>query len=190
MSKAASCRGTTISIMKNELECCGSVAFTLVELILVVVVLFICAALLIHAFSDARERGREMSCASKERQIGIALNAYLIDSKDVLPVCEGLSSYYGYPTLKRTLLPYAGNSEELFKCPSDMASAKPQFQEYGTSYEWNIFVNGMKIDRAKLAILGLNIVCPILSDANPVHYGGKRNYLYPDGSVNNKSSSP
>ena len=158
-------------------------SFTLVELLLVIAIIALLAGRSIPALSKVRERARMASCSSNEKQLGVAVNAYTIDSRDMLPLCEGFNSFYGYPDLKSVLAPYLSDRTEVFKCPSDMLRADCQFALYGTSYEWNSFVSGMKIDRVKFTISGLDVVGPLLGDANAVHAGDRRNYLYSDGSV-------
>ncbi len=158
--------------------------FTLVELLLVIAIIALLAGISVPALSKVRERARMASCSSNEKQIGVAVNSYTLDSRDTLPLCEGFSSYYGYPDLKSSLAPYLSAKAEVFKCPSDMLrGAGCQFALHGTSYEWNSFVSGMKIDRVKFTISGLDVVGPLLGDADAVHAGERRNYLYSDGSV-------
>ncbi|MDD2708867.1 MAG: type II secretion system protein [Verrucomicrobiae bacterium] len=59
-------------------------AFTLVELLAVVVIFSILAALLAPALSSAREKGKQAVCMGNLRQIGLALNQYAADNDGVV----------------------------------------------------------------------------------------------------------
>ncbi len=157
-------------------------AFTLIELLCVVAIVALLAGLLMPVIGRVREAGRESACAGNLRQIGQAINSYAVDSKDLLPVCERLGGLYGLPPLKDVLKPYLAGSAEVFKCPSDLLRAAPVFKSDGTSYEWNSFASGLKIDRGDFKVAGLNVVAPLLGDAEAVHRA-RREYLYSDGHV-------
>lgn len=76
----------TCSIPKN---------FTILELLIVVAIISILAALLLPALGKARERALEISCTSNFKQIGNTLFIYAGDSQDELPpVCDSGQGQY------------------------------------------------------------------------------------------------
>lgn len=59
--------------------------FTLVELLVVIAVVAILAALLFPAFARAREKARQAACVSNVRQLGLAFQQYAQDNDEQLP---------------------------------------------------------------------------------------------------------
>jgi len=65
--------------------------FTLIELLVVIAIIAILAAILFPVFAQAREKARQITCASNERQIGIGILAYAEDYDERL----NPSNYFG-----------------------------------------------------------------------------------------------
>lgn len=147
-------------------------------------IVMLLAGLVLPALGTARRKARETQCRNNVRQIGIAVVAYTTDHRDHLPVAArlGPEPLFGWQPLHTVLGPYLGEPR-IHHCPEDRDPETALYPEFGTSYEWNTFVNGKLIDRASLHVVGLDIVAPILGDGEPFHAGGRRNYLYLDGRV-------
>ncbi len=111
-------------------------AFTLIELLVVIAIISILAAILFPVFAKVREKARQTSCASNERQIGLAMLQYVQDFDEAEP-----QSYYGSNTAASdavnykwmdAVFPYVKN-EAVFTCPSDTDSP-PYHYRNGTFY--------------------------------------------------------
>jgi prepilin-type N-terminal cleavage/methylation domain-containing protein len=84
--------------------------FTMVELLVVISIIAILAAILFPVFSRAREKTRQMSCRGNLHQIGLALQMYARDYDGRLPAQHN--------DFRGLLTPYV-NDLLVFRCPSD-----------------------------------------------------------------------
>jgi prepilin-type N-terminal cleavage/methylation domain-containing protein len=91
-------------------------AFTLLEMLTVIGIIAILAAILIPAVSASRERSHIAFCANNLGQIGKALMAYVNDHNDRLPPVSRTDSESAWDI---ELLPYVGGVSNVFACPSD-----------------------------------------------------------------------
>ena len=96
--------------------------FTLIEILVVVAIIGILAAILFPAFARARENGRRASCQSNMKQLGVALLQYSQDYRGkVPPAAYNLDgTYAGLRTWIGILQPYA-KSYQIARCPSQKA---------------------------------------------------------------------
>ncbi len=65
--------------------------FTLIELLVVIAIIAILAAILFPVFAQAREKARQTSCLSNQKQIGTALIMYVQDYDETFPAGERLN---------------------------------------------------------------------------------------------------
>jgi general secretion pathway protein G len=155
----------------------GRSGFTLIELIVVIAIVTLLAALLFSVFASVREKGRSIVCLSNLRQIGMAVSLYSNDYDDLFPwgidsVDQNSAGWVGspyettvhnMPRVDQVLAPYI-SSKQIWRCPSDsgfsaldsgfsdldtiiMSAAPTQFNQYGMSYGY----------RTELALTGQKI---------------------------------
>ena len=104
--------------------------FTLLELLIVIVILGLLAALLFPALAMAMETANRTSCANNLRQLGLALRLYANHNEGRYPI-EGLC---GNPqqVLVTSLVPDCLGTMDVFYCPSaDAMEGYAQSPEYG-----------------------------------------------------------
>lgn len=176
-------------------------AFTLIELLVVIAIIAMLAALLLPAFSRAKESGKGAACISNLRQIGIALQVYVQENNNRLPLMRDRSwtTTNNLPSPDQVISTQLGNIRVLL-CPSDKwpnGQQKPlpqldatYFEQTGCSYSWNSLLNGEDADH--LNAFGMKFdphQIPLAFDKEAFHAarGAKKgvNYLYADSHIKN-----
>ncbi len=199
--------------MKNS-QCRG---YTLIEMLFVLAIVSLLAAIMMPVFGAVRGKAREVSCASNLRQIGQAFSMYMQDYDGRFPNAINAGDKFGLgawsdnpsfkqeiphlPILNDALQPYAA-SYALFRCPSDSGFAIDDFrgawtdafptsyEKYGTSYYYRTELAARKMHESEVTEpAGINV----LMDAAGVWHGtltppAKRyNVLFADSHVKNIS---
>ncbi|MGM0491630.1 MAG: DUF1559 domain-containing protein [Armatimonadota bacterium] len=91
--------------------------FTLIELLVVIAIIAILAAILFPVFARAREKARQTSCLSNQKQIGLGIMMYVQDYDEKFPAFTmrgGTTRIFMFDVLE----PYTKN-HQMFECPSD-----------------------------------------------------------------------
>jgi prepilin-type N-terminal cleavage/methylation domain-containing protein/prepilin-type processing-associated H-X9-DG protein len=146
--------------------------FTLIEILVVIAIISLLAALLFPVFSQARERARRISCGSNMRFVGMAIRQYSQDNDEQLPLVAvnntGVSATnpYGWAD---GIMPYL-KSPMQYQCPSDGTALAVDSNANGTTFDetgsvdffYNSRLSG--IEEAKLQYPGSTLM---LGDATP-----------------------
>jgi prepilin-type N-terminal cleavage/methylation domain-containing protein/prepilin-type processing-associated H-X9-DG protein len=179
-------------MMKTSFTKRRGAAFSLIELLIVIAVIGVLAALALPVLSRAHEAGRSAACISNLHQIGLALQIYVDANNNILPTMRdaptdtNAAATNTFPTVNTVLNTELGNTNVL-RCPSDNQGI---FQLTGSSYAWNSLLNGENANH--LMVLGMNFnphAIPVFFDKQNFHsaLGPSKavNYLYADGHIKN-----
>ena len=102
-------------------------AFTLIELLVVIAIIAILAAILFPVFAKAREKARQSSCTSNEKQLGLAIRQYTSDYDErMMPGGQSLLS----PVTATDYVPYLRleayiKNSQMWNCPSTSIVLNP-----------------------------------------------------------------
>lgn len=161
-------------------------AFTMTELLVVIVIVAVLAGIAFPIGSSILARSRSAACLSNLRQIGVALESYLQDNSQTMPsLAAGRKTKAEEGAVLETELASYLPDPEIFHCPADHV----EFARSGSSYLWNSTQSGRK--RADLEFFGKegnNPRIPLVIDKEKWHPGeGGVNFLYADLSASSKA---
>jgi general secretion pathway protein G len=190
-------------------------AFTLVELLTVIAIIAVLAALLFPVFATARGKAREITCLSNLRQIGMAIKMYAQDYDELYPWAvdptdkmtpviwsqhpEFQAQIPFMPYMHEALQPYV-KSPNIFACPADtgytvedftgvpLDATPTSFKKFGTSYNYRTEISFRHYGEASFQTpTDINV----LMDAAGRWHGGllvdklRYNVLHADGHTKN-----
>src|SRR5450432_3185412 len=86
-------------------------AFTLIELLVVIAIIAILAAILFPVFAQAREKARQTSCLSNNKQYALATLMYVQDYDETMPYSAYLGPGNCVATFYQVVNPYVKNAQ-------------------------------------------------------------------------------
>ena len=129
-------------------------AFTLIELLIVIAIIGVLAALLLPMVAKTRASAAQVRCAAQLHDVGKMLQMYFGENRNTLPKVNMMPSLQpplnDYPSLVQLLAAYHRGDTRVFKCPADQITqpapgAPPGFETYfdreQSSYYWNADVS-------------------------------------------------
>ena len=109
--------------------------FTLIELLVVIAIIAILAAILFPVFAQAREKARQISCASNEKQLSLGILQYTQDNDETYPLHD--NKFTGWAGLILTYVKSTG----VFKCPDDPTAVDTTDRPGTTLYPISYCIN-------------------------------------------------
>ncbi len=138
-----------------------ALGFTLIEVLVVIAVIAMCMAVLLPSLRSTKATAKKTLCMARLRQIGMAWDLYLNDSRGLFYQAPNANvKFGGWPGaigyIPRPLNPYLGLAPEpnesqaqVFHCPADRGGIfrrvlrnEEVYHCYGNSYNANLFLIG------------------------------------------------
>ncbi len=135
----------TRSLFKSQ-----RLAFTLLELLVILSIVAVLVGTLLPVLASTRTSAQRITCSSNLRQLGVAFESYLQESKDFYPDARSIPSpflsllttppLYGYLTYQVGRGASDGKSE-VYRCPDD----DTVYPLADMSYVYSSFLNGSTV---------------------------------------------
>jgi type II secretory pathway pseudopilin PulG len=153
-------------------------------MLVVIGVIAVLAGLAVPVSMRMVQKGRSTACLGNLRQLGMALNLYLGEHNQTMPVlAAGRSQKSEQVDVIDTKLKEYAPDGRIFSCPADTGNFA---QTTGTSYHWNSALNGQSILNLNFMNNTTTTTIPILADKEGFHTyrENKVNILTADGRIN------
>ncbi len=108
--------------------------FTLIELLVVIAIIAILAAILFPVFAQAREKARQITCVSNQKQLGLAFLQYIQDNDETFPMDQYYDQYAQPVDWTTAILPYVKNGTSVTETFAGGATAT---YAYGVGGVWS-----------------------------------------------------
>lgn len=163
-----------------------SQGFTLLELVVVLAIIIVLAALGTSVWQRVQRSSRSAACMQNLRQIGAGLAKYVGEHDGVFPTLEMARAGRNedVPVLDTELRAYVADAR-VFACPDDR---KRIAQTTGTSYLWNHRLNGQRLGNLSVSFVKMDPIddpgrIMVMGDKEGFHPNleNKLNVLYADG---------
>jgi len=160
--------------------------FTIIELLVVVAIVAVLAAIAIPLADVGIARANSAKCLGNLRAIGAGLNAWLADNNMTMPpLAAGRKSRdENVPVIDTLLAPYLPDPR-VFACPDDRSLAA----QSGTSYYWNSVLSGQSAVNLNFLSLTADVTkIPVVVDKEGWHHHSddRVNHLFADGHAANQ----
>lgn len=166
------------------------IGFTLIEILVVLAIMAVIAAILLPVLSRVRENARRSSCQSNLKQIGLASAQYVQDYTGQQPPDNADASNPAAIGWAFLIQPYA-KSTQVLQCPSEETAPNPTPSASGyTDYLYNRYVLGLhesSLDAPANTILSLD---GIRSDSTAWDNGTDITYFNCKGDSSNPKATP
>jgi len=128
--------------------------FTLVELLIVIAIIAILAALILPALRSSRDTAKKAGCINNEKQIGLFIHSYVFNNNQYLTALQSYEDWYQKLTKEAggTYKNEAGShiapdnldgkGQEIvksFKCPNDITKGTASYGRNDPSGGWTMF---------------------------------------------------
>ncbi|HEX2951604.1 MAG TPA: DUF1559 domain-containing protein, partial [Armatimonadota bacterium] len=165
--------------------------FTLIDLLVVIAIIAILAAILFPVFAKAREKARQTQCLNNLKQIGMGIQMYTQENDEKFPVAftepsGNANGIYddGTDALQwRTDIGSYVSAEKVFKCPSVGKNTS------GYYYGYEAFLSGRALGGFNARLNDIPVVgdaeAPVLESPSEasMRHNGKANWTFGDGHV-------
>lgn len=167
-----------------------TLAFTLVEVLVVIAIISLLAGLAAPAFQGMILKARSMKCAANLRSIGIAASLAATDNNNRYPEVDQAGAPIYTPPGPNIVTAFGtyGITTNAVQCPVDMGTSPSSFTTYGSSYEWDPVFDDEPVNETVVYITP-TVAIPVNSsrvrlamDFTGVH-GGRPNVVFGDGHV-------